>query len=63
VRTGYEKGYRVVTLSDCVAATSPEEHDNAIRFDYPMFSQPMSADEFTAALAGERATADAPGRG
>jgi ureidoacrylate peracid hydrolase len=59
MRTGYEKGYQVVTLSDCVAATSPDEHDNAIRFDYPMFSQPMSADEFTAALAGERDTVDA----
>ena len=23
MRTGYEKGYRVITLSDCVAATSP----------------------------------------
>ena len=59
MRTGYEKGYRVVTLTDCVAATSPEEHENAIRFDYPMFSQPMSADEFTATLAGERETVDA----
>jgi nicotinamidase-related amidase len=59
MRTGYEKGYQVVTLSDCVAATSPEEHDNALRFDYPMFSQPMSADEFTASLAGPRETADA----
>jgi len=55
MRTGYEKGYQVVTLSDCVAATSAEEHDNAIRFDYPMFSTPMSAEEFTGSLAGERA--------
>lgn len=59
MRTGYEKGYQVVTLSDCVAATSVEEHDNAIRFDYPMFSRPMSADEFTAAVAGGRETVDA----
>jgi ureidoacrylate peracid hydrolase len=35
MRTGYEKGYEVITLSDCVAATSTEEHENAIRFDYP----------------------------
>ena len=55
MRSGYEKGYQVVTLSDCVAATSAEEHDNAIRFDYPMFSTPMSAEEFTGSLAGERA--------
>ena len=59
MRTGYEKGYSVVTLSDCVAATSPEEHDNAIRFDYPMFSRPMSAEEFSASVAGEREPADA----
>ena len=44
MRTGYEKGYRVITLSDCVAATSPEEHDNAIRFDFPMFSEVMESD-------------------
>ena len=59
MRSGYEKGYQVVTLSDCVAATSPEEHENAIRFDYPMFSQPMTADDFAGSLAGERETADA----
>ncbi len=59
MRSGYETGYQVVTLSDCVAATSPEEHDNAIRFDYPMFSQPMSANEFTAGLGGEPVKIDA----
>ncbi|MFZ0088333.1 MAG: cysteine hydrolase [Solirubrobacteraceae bacterium] len=45
MRTGYEKGYQVITLSDCVAATSPEEHENAIKFDYPMFSEVKTADE------------------
>ena len=60
MRSGYENGYQVITLSDCVAATSPEEHENAIRFDYPMFSEPMSADDFTSALTGDRETADAP---
>ncbi len=52
MRTGYEKGYRVITLSDCVAATSPEEHDNAIRFDYPMFSQVMDSDALVEELTG-----------
>jgi nicotinamidase-related amidase len=46
MRSGYEKGYRVITLSDCVAATSAEEHDNAIKFDYPMFSEVMSSGDF-----------------
>jgi nicotinamidase-related amidase len=50
MRTGYEPGYKVITLSDCVAATSLEEHDNALRYDYPMFSTPMSSAEFTADL-------------
>ena len=52
MRTGYEKGYQVVTLSDCVAATSAEEHKNAIQFDYPMFSEVMTAEAFTGELQG-----------
>jgi ureidoacrylate peracid hydrolase len=47
MRTGYEKGYSVITLSDCVAATSTEEHENAIRFDYPMFADVMTSEAFT----------------
>jgi nicotinamidase-related amidase len=38
MRTGYENGYRVFTVKDCVAATSQAEHDNAISYDFPMFS-------------------------
>jgi ureidoacrylate peracid hydrolase len=50
MRTGYENGYKVITLSDCVAATSIEEHDNALTYDYPMFSTPMTASEFIGEL-------------
>ena len=50
MRTGYENGYRVITLTDCVAATSQAEHDNAISFDYPMFSMPVTSDDVVAAL-------------
>ena len=32
---GYENGYKVITLSDCVAATSLEEHDNALEVRLP----------------------------
>jgi hypothetical protein len=46
MRTGYEKGYEDITLTDRVAAASPEEHENAIRFNYPMFSQVLSSQEF-----------------
>jgi nicotinamidase-related amidase len=51
MRSGYENGYQVITLSDCVAATSVEEHENALKYDYPMFSVPMTADEFIGQLA------------
>ena len=50
MRTGYEKGYYVITLSDCLAATSAEEHHNAIKFDYPMFSEVMTAETFVELL-------------
>nr|WP_269326672.1 cysteine hydrolase [Kineosporia mesophila] len=50
MRSGYENGYRVVTLSDCMAATSAQEHENALRLDFPMFSVPTTAEEFLAGL-------------
>jgi ureidoacrylate peracid hydrolase len=50
MRSGYENGYQVITLSDCVAAASVEEHENALKYDYPMFSEPMTAGEFVKAL-------------
>jgi ureidoacrylate peracid hydrolase len=50
MRSGYENGYEVITLSDCVAATSEEEHANAIKYDYPMFSKPMTSEELIAEL-------------
>ncbi|HEY5978443.1 MAG TPA: cysteine hydrolase [Microlunatus sp.] len=52
MRSGYENGYRVITVTDCTAATSTAEHENAIRFDYPMFSLPHSADDLIAAFGG-----------
>jgi nicotinamidase-related amidase len=55
MRTGYEKGYEVITLSDCVAATSTEEHENAIRFDFPMFSDVMTSTAFADELEGAAA--------
>lgn len=48
MRSGYENGYQVVTMSDCVAATSQAEHDNALTYDYPMFSTPLTAQEVIA---------------
>ncbi len=50
MRTGYEHGYQVLTLTDCMAATSLEQHDNAITHDFPMFSKPTKSEEFIATL-------------
>jgi ureidoacrylate peracid hydrolase len=58
MRTAYEKGYNVITLTDCVAATSEEEHRNAIAKDYPMFSRPMIHEELLAALQGAAEVVD-----
>ena len=58
MRSAYEKGFDVVTLTDCVAATSQPEHDNAIQYDYPMFSRPMTSEEFTSSLQGGETAED-----
>jgi nicotinamidase-related amidase len=50
MRSGYENGYQVITLNDCVAGTSTEEHENALKFDFPMFSVPMTAADVIAEL-------------
>jgi nicotinamidase-related amidase len=48
MRTAYEHGFEVVTLIDCTAATSADEHRNALKYDFPMFSTPMASKEFIA---------------
>ena len=64
MRTGYEKGYNVVTLKDCTAALSEEEQKAAVEKNYPMFSRPMDHNEFIAELGGKETTAGAnTGRG
>jgi ureidoacrylate peracid hydrolase len=52
MRSAYEHGYEVITLTDCVAATSVAEHENALKYDYPMFSKPMPSSEVLAHLGG-----------
>ncbi len=52
MRSGYEKGYEVITLKDCTATLSEEEQRVAVEKTYPMFSKPMDHGEFLAALKG-----------
>jgi ureidoacrylate peracid hydrolase len=53
MRSGYEKGFNVITLKDCTATLSEEEQRMAIEKNYPMFSRPMDHTEFLATLSGE----------
>ena len=62
MRTGYEKGYNVITLKDCTATLSEEEQRLAVEKNYPMFSRPMNHDEFLTELGGEK-TVETTGRG
>ena len=50
MRTAYEKGFNVITLSDCCAATSEEGQKAAIEGTFGMFSKTMTAEEFKAEL-------------
>lgn len=52
MRTGYEKGFDVVTLTDCTATVSEAAQKAATETNYPMFSRPMTHDAFLAELAG-----------
>jgi len=55
MRTGYEKGYNVVTLTDCTATLSPEEQRLSVEKNYPMFSRPLTHTAFLGELAGKTA--------
>src|SRR6185436_8324713 len=48
MRSAYEHGFDVITLTDCCAATSMDEHKNALKYDFPMFSRPMPSSEVIA---------------
>jgi nicotinamidase-related amidase len=50
MRTAFEKGFNVVTLKDCTAATSEEGQKAAVEGTWGMFSTPMTKDEFIKAI-------------
>jgi ureidoacrylate peracid hydrolase len=56
MRTAYEKGYHVVTLTDCTVALCPEEQRLAVEKNYPMLSRPLFHTEFLEKLSGQGAT-------
>src|SRR5258708_26797554 len=50
LRTGYDKCFDVITLTDCTATLSEEEQRFAVEKPYPMFSLPLGPNKFTAKL-------------
>jgi nicotinamidase-related amidase len=49
-RTGFEKGYSVVTLTDCTATIGEEEQRFAVERNFWMFSRPLTHDVFLSQL-------------
>lgn len=62
MRSAYERGFDVVTLTDCTATLSAQEQQFAIEKNFPMFSRPMTHDAFLAAFDG-KLLATSAGRG
>jgi nicotinamidase-related amidase len=50
MRTGFENGFNVVTLTDCMGATSTAEHDAAVSYTFPMFSTVSKSGDFVGEL-------------
>jgi ureidoacrylate peracid hydrolase len=50
-RTGYEKGFNIVALSDCAATLSDEEQQFTFKKNLPMFARILTHKEFLADLA------------
>jgi nicotinamidase-related amidase len=51
MRSAYEKGYKVYTLKDCVAATSMGAQESTLEHNFGMFSIPTTSEEIKEALA------------
>jgi nicotinamidase-related amidase len=46
MRSAYERGFEVITLTDCTATVSAEAQQSALEHDFGMFSHPMTHSEF-----------------
>ena len=50
MRSAYERGFEVLTITDCTATTSEAAHQSALTHDFAMFSHPMTHLEFMESL-------------
>jgi nicotinamidase-related amidase len=52
MRAAYDKGYHVFGITDASATVGLDEYHNAIRHNWPMFSVPVTQQQFLAKAAG-----------
>lgn len=52
MRTAYNLGYRIHTLTDCMATVSHAHHSAAIEHNFPFFSRPADHHAFLGMMAG-----------
>jgi len=52
MRTAYDKGYKVYTLTNCSATVGNEQQEASIKNNWPMFSVPLNHDDFLNQLEG-----------
>ena len=52
MRSAYERATRSSPSATASRPPVAEEHDNAIQYDYPMFSKPMTGKEFVEQVSG-----------
>lgn len=50
MRSAYERGFEVITLTDCTATTSEAAQISALTYDFGMFSHPMTHSQFMETL-------------
>ena len=50
MRSAYEKGFRVYTMTDCTASLSWEIQQFTVNVNFPIYSCPMTHEEFLAQL-------------
>jgi nicotinamidase-related amidase len=60
MRTACEKGFNVITLTDCTAATSKEGQAAAVQGTFGMFSAPMGSADFISKLEAQPAASPIP---
>jgi len=60
MRTACEKGFNVVTLTDCTAATSKEGQAAAVQGTFSLFSAPMSSADFVGKLEAQPTSSPTP---